>query len=108
MRALGQKIVLKIKRLISLEAKRDALPARIPVKERVPDGLVIKLATERKHLSNVIKMVAYQAESDLVHLIEPHSPPRRRRRSDAHPDRARCQGDHGGRRQGTPCPQSRR
>ena len=72
MRALGQKIVLKIKRLISLEAKRDALPARIPVKERVPDGLVIKLATERKHLSNVIKMVAYQAESDLVHLIEPH------------------------------------
>lgn len=35
-------------------------------------GAVIKLATERKHLSNIIKMVAYQAESDLVALLGPH------------------------------------
>jgi len=33
---------------------------------------VIKLATERKHLSNIIKMVAYQAESDLLSLLLPH------------------------------------
>src|SRR6202023_4445394 len=33
---------------------------------------VVKLATERKHLTDLIKMVAYQAESDLVALLRPH------------------------------------
>jgi hypothetical protein len=31
----------------------------------------VKLSTERKHLTNVLKMVAYQIESDLVELIRP-------------------------------------
>ena len=34
--------------------------------------MVVKLSTERKHLTNVLKMVAYQVESDLVELIRPH------------------------------------
>ena len=33
---------------------------------------MVKLATERKHLTDIIKMVAYQAESDLVMLLRPH------------------------------------
>jgi len=33
---------------------------------------MVKLSTERKHLTNVLKMVAYQTESDLVELIRPH------------------------------------
>jgi hypothetical protein len=33
---------------------------------------VVKLATERKHLTHIIKMVAYQAESDLVALLRSH------------------------------------
>ena len=33
---------------------------------------MIKLAPERKHLTNLIKMVAYQAESDLLRLVAPH------------------------------------
>jgi len=33
---------------------------------------VVKLAPERKHLTNLLKMVAYQAESDLVRLVAPH------------------------------------
>ena len=32
----------------------------------------MKLSTERKHLTNVLKLVAYQIESDLVNLIRPH------------------------------------
>jgi len=32
----------------------------------------VKLSTERKHLTNVLKLVAYQIESDLVTLIRPH------------------------------------
>jgi hypothetical protein len=31
---------------------------------------VVKLATERKHLTGIIKMVAHQAESDLVTLVQ--------------------------------------
>ena len=33
---------------------------------------MVKLATERKHLTDIIKMVAYQAESDLLALLRPH------------------------------------
>jgi transposase len=54
-----------------LERRRDRIPRRIPVSERTK-GPVIKLATERKHLTNVLKMVAYQAESDLVRAVAPH------------------------------------
>jgi hypothetical protein len=31
----------------------------------------VKLSTERKHLTNVLKMIAYQIESDLVELVRP-------------------------------------
>ena len=33
---------------------------------------MVKLAPERKHLTNLIKMVAYQAESDLLRLVAPN------------------------------------
>ena len=33
---------------------------------------MVRLATERKHLTDIIKMVAYQAESDLFALVRPH------------------------------------
>ena len=33
---------------------------------------MVRLATERKHLTDIIKMVAYQAESDLIALLRPH------------------------------------
>jgi hypothetical protein len=32
---------------------------------------MVKLSTARKHLTKVLKMVAYQTESDLVELIRP-------------------------------------
>ena len=32
----------------------------------------MKLSTERKHLTNVLKMVAYQIEGSLVELLRPH------------------------------------
>ena len=44
---------------------------RVPV-QAVVDGSVVKLAPERKHLTNLLKMVAYQAESDLVRKIASH------------------------------------
>jgi len=32
----------------------------------------VKLSTERKHLTNVLKLLAYQIESDLVNLVHSH------------------------------------
>jgi transposase len=53
-----------------LDQRRD-IPKRVEVRE-LNERTVVKLATERKHLTDIIKMVAYQAESDLVALLRPH------------------------------------
>ena len=60
-----------ISRHAALQARRKTMPDRVPVRD-VVKGPVVKLATERKHLTNVLKMVAYQAETDLVRKIAPH------------------------------------
>lgn len=59
-------------RLDKLQVQHHALPLRVPVAEAQKGQAVVKLSTERKHLSNVLKMVAYQIESDLLELIRPH------------------------------------
>jgi hypothetical protein len=58
-------------RVAKLEKRRDAAPARVPLQALV-EGEVIQLRVERKHISDLLKMVAYQAESDLVRLVAPH------------------------------------
>ena len=68
---LGQKIWSVWQRIEQLEKRRAAVPRRVPVKS-VVDEPVVKLAPERKHLTNLIKMLAYQAESDLLRLVAPH------------------------------------
>jgi transposase-like protein len=55
-----------------LKARRDSLPARVTVADAQKGQEMVKLSTERKHLTNVLKMVAYHTESDLVELIRPH------------------------------------
>jgi prepilin-type processing-associated H-X9-DG protein len=69
--ALVDDILAKIRRYSTLRLRRDALPKRVEVGSVVKDP-VVKLATERKHLTNLLKMVAYQAESDLARRIAPH------------------------------------
>jgi transposase len=68
---LGQKIWNAWQRILNLEKRRATVPRRVPI-QAVREEPVIKLAPERKHLTNLIKMVAYQAESDLLRLITPH------------------------------------
>jgi transposase len=60
-------------RLSKLLNQRRKLPVRVEIRDLSP-GAVVKLATERKHLTDLIKMVAYQAESDLLALLRPHYP----------------------------------
>jgi prepilin-type processing-associated H-X9-DG protein len=66
--AAGRAIAAAEKRIERLERRRARLPKRVPVAQ-VVDGQVVRLSTERKHLTNCLKMVAYQAESDLVRLV---------------------------------------
>ena len=68
---LGQKICTAWQRVEQLEKRRAAAPRRVPVQSLSKEP-VVKLAPERKHLTNVIKILAYQAESDLLRLIAPH------------------------------------
>jgi transposase len=68
---LGQKIWSAWQRVEQLEKRRTAIPRRVPV-QSVSDQPVVKLAPERQHLTNLVKMLAYQAESDLLRLVAPH------------------------------------
>jgi hypothetical protein len=68
---LGRQLRAARERLTKLLTRRRGIPPRVEVGD-LSDGAVVKLATERKHLTNLIKMVAYQTESDLLALIRPH------------------------------------
>ena len=59
-------------RLKKIHAQHHALPARVSVAQAQKGEAVIRLSKERKHLTNVLKMLAYQIESDLLELIRPH------------------------------------
>ena len=58
-------------KLDTLKQERKETPTRVEIRE-VAKSAVIKLATERKSLTNVIKMLDYQAESDLLALLAPN------------------------------------
>jgi transposase len=68
---LGWKIVRAWQRVAQLEKRRAAVPQRVPV-QSITQEPVVKLAPQRKHLTNVIKIVAYQAESELLRLVAPY------------------------------------
>jgi transposase len=68
---LGQSITRAMQQVMLLEKQRAALPRRIPVQD-VPGDVIMQLAPERKHLTNILKMVAYQAESELFRAVTHH------------------------------------
>jgi transposase len=68
---LGRQIWQVLARIEKLEARRHKIPRRVPVQSVTPEP-VVKLVPEIQHLTNLVKMVAYQAESDLLRLVAPH------------------------------------
>src|SRR5215475_14148693 len=68
---LGKQLRKARARVNQLFEKRRNVPKRVEIRE-LNERAVVKLATERKHLTDIIKMVAYQAESDLIALLRPH------------------------------------
>ena len=55
----------------ALSPELHNVPKRVEGRE-LNERNVVRLATERKHLTDIIKMVAYQAESDLLALLRPY------------------------------------
>lgn len=68
---LGKKLRAARTRVAKLLEQRRALPKRIEIQD-LSEKTLVRLATERKHLTDLIKMVAHQAESDLLALLRPH------------------------------------
>src|SRR5262249_5427525 len=68
---LGKQLRKARARVSQLFEKRRNVPKRVEVRG-LSERTVVKLSTERKHLTDIIKMVAYQAESDLIALLRPH------------------------------------
>ena len=68
---IRKKIDKTTDRIKKLKVRCASLPARVPLADARKGQEAVKLSTERKHLTNVLKMVAYQIESDLVELIRP-------------------------------------
>ena len=69
--SVGKQLHVARARVAQLFEKRRCIPKRIEIRD-LSDRAVVRLATERKHLTDIIKMVAYQAESDLLALLRPH------------------------------------
>jgi transposase len=70
-RRLGKQLRTARARVAQLFEQRRDVAKRVEVRD-LNEPALVKLATERKHLTDIIKMVAYQAESDLVALLRPH------------------------------------
>ena len=68
---LGKQLRTARARVAQLFEQCRDIPKRVEVRD-FNEQAVVKLATERKHLTDIIKMVAYQAESDLLALLRPH------------------------------------
>ena len=68
---VGRAVAAAEKKVVRLKRRCSRLPQRVPVAQ-VVDGQVVRLSTERQHLTNCLKMVAYQAEGDLVRLVGKH------------------------------------
>jgi transposase len=68
---LGKQLRTARARVAQLFEQRRDVPKRVEVRD-LNERTIVKLATERKHLTDIIKMVAYQAESDLLALLRTH------------------------------------
>ena len=68
---IGKKVREAQQVVAKLEKERKTVAKRVPVGETTEEEIV-QLAPERKHLTNVLKMVAFQAETELFHIVGRH------------------------------------
>ena len=65
---IGKKLREAQQIVAKLVEERKKVAKRVPVGETTEEA-VVKLAPERQHLTNVLKMVAYHAETELFHVV---------------------------------------
>jgi len=68
---LEAKISDLTERLARLKEERSALPERVPLGTLMDEDEIVRLEEERKRIHDVIKMLAYRAESELANLVGP-------------------------------------
>ncbi len=68
--AIGKPLRAAQQRVDDLTVTRAQVPKRVPIGSIKED--VLRLARSRKRLSDGLKMLAYQVETDLVTLVAPH------------------------------------
>ena len=54
-----------------LKVRRDDLPKKVPLDEVLDAGQIVQLERERKTLTDLFKMVAYRAESEMARRLAP-------------------------------------
>ena len=65
---LLQQIEHRQQAIQQLKAERKAIHRRIPIKELPPEQRFTQLRTAKKHFVDTIKLIAYRAETALVHI----------------------------------------
>jgi hypothetical protein len=67
--AVGREIEALRQQEEELKALYKKIPARVPLKDALGNEHAYKLKKEKKHITDILKMVAYQMETDLLGLI---------------------------------------
>ena len=67
---LKKEIQLLEKKIETLRAQIKQLPGKVAIKEILDEEEIVRLETEKKRLTDTIKMTCYRAETELVNIIE--------------------------------------
>ena len=70
--AVGQKLRKAKEKLERLRERVRSIPRRVSAQTAAGDKPVVRLKTESKRLTDTLKSVAYQAETELFRLVRPH------------------------------------
>jgi hypothetical protein len=71
---LLERIEHRQQKLASLKAERKALDPKVPWKDLAPADRFDQLRTTKKHFVDTIKLIAYRAETALVHIVREKLP----------------------------------
>jgi hypothetical protein len=66
---LLERIEQRQQKLERLKAERKAIAAKVPLKDLPPADRFDQLRTAKKHFVDTIKLIAYRAETALVHIV---------------------------------------
>jgi prepilin-type processing-associated H-X9-DG protein len=69
---IGRPLSAAQQRVAELTERRRQTPTRVTAQKAAGDDEVLRLDRQTKRLTDLIKMVAYQAETALLHLLRPH------------------------------------